>query len=171
MERTMKNSLVILLFLLLPLSNINAQTKSDLEKEGFKGRVKSARYEIAELLQLVGQTVQRYKLLKSVIIYDEKGNRIEELRYNSNGSLFERMVFTHDDKGNQTNTIYKADGTVDSKWVYNYDPSGRITKGSWYNADGTLRLKIVKTYDDKGEIIEDAMYNADGSQVQDIVLI
>jgi antitoxin component YwqK of YwqJK toxin-antitoxin module len=159
----MKNLLGVLLLSLLPCPAINAQTKTDLEIEGLKGPVKSIRFERAEFLQGASNPVEKWRFLESVTTYDEKGNRVEESRYNSDGSLFEKMVFTRDDKGNQTKTIFKANGTVDSKWVYAYDSHGRITNGAWYNSDGSLRLKIVKTYDVNGKLIEDAMYNADGS--------
>lgn len=157
----MKNLLGVLMLNLLSFSTIHAQIKTDLEIEGLKGPVKSVRFERAEILQ--GDNVERARWLVSVTTYDEKGNRLEELKYNANGALLKKMVFTRDDKGNQMKIIYKADGTIDSKWIYNYDSRGKMTNGTWYDPDGTLRLKIVKTYDANGKLIEDAMYNADGS--------
>jgi YD repeat-containing protein len=73
------------------------------------------------------------------------------------------MVFARDDQGNQITTIYRADGTLDSRWVYNYDAHGKLTCGTWSDPDGALRLKIVKIYNADGKLIEDAMYNPDGS--------
>jgi hypothetical protein len=158
-----KNLIGVTLSSLLLFSAINAQTKTDLEIEGLKGHVQSVRFERAELLQGVSKPVEKWRFLESVTTYDEQGYRIEELRYKSDCSLFEKMVFTRDDKGNQTKIVYKADGAVDSKWIYDYDSRGRMISGSWFNPDGSPRLKIVKTYDASGKLIEETMCNADGS--------
>ena len=152
-----------LLLGLLLVYIISAQIRTDKEVDGLKGEVKSVRLERTEIFQREGKPVEKARILQSVITYDEKGNKIEELRYNFNGSLAEKMVFARDDKGNQTKIIYKPDGTIDSKWVYNFDASGKMTGGAQYNSDGVLRLKMVRNFDARGKLIEGAMYAADGS--------
>lgn len=154
--------MAITLFLGFSL-NLSAQIRTDKETDGLKGRVKSVSLERATISRRDGQSAETTRILLSVTTYDEKGNRVEEVRYNSNGSLAEKTTFARDENGNQTTTRYKADGTMSAKWVSTFDASGKMTSGAQYAPDGSLRLKMVRKFDANGKLIEGAMYNADGS--------
>ncbi len=117
----MKTLLAVALFGLLFVYPASGQRKTDIEWGGWKGRVKSVRVEQHDIVQR-GPTVHPTKrFLDYVTSYDEKGYVIETLSYNYDGSLHSRSVFARDDEGNQLYTVYKADETIDSKWINRFD--------------------------------------------------
>lgn len=160
----MRTSPGLLLLLSLTLASfVNAQTLLDREMDGLKGKVKSVRVERASVLKRAGQLVEGARVLQSETTYDEKGNRLEEVRYSRNGAVEERVVSGRDENGNQTKTNYKPDGTIVSKWVYTYDAKGKMMGGAQYAADGTLQMKMVREYGADGKAISGAMYDANGA--------
>jgi antitoxin component YwqK of YwqJK toxin-antitoxin module len=159
----MKKLLGMMLFSLLSIQVMNAQARVEREIDGLRGAVKSARIERTEISQIEGRSVEKPRVLESLITYDEKGNKIEELRYDYKGSLAEKMVFSRDDKGRQVKISYKPDGKMESKWVFTFDDKGKLTGGTAYNPDGTVKLKMERIFDASGRLIEASMHNPDGS--------
>jgi hypothetical protein len=159
----MRNLLGMLLFSLSLACTASAQARVDRETDGLKGRVKSVRVERSKVRKRDGRTFEESKRLQSVATYDEKGNKLEEVGYNSDGAVTWKRVFARDDKGNRTETTYKADGTIDAKWVTTYDASGKMTGSAQYAADGSLRHKSVREFDANGKLITGAIYDANGS--------
>src|SRR3954447_16324418 len=94
----MKLSLVILIVATLLSPSILApkRTGPDSKFYGFKGPVKTVRVEIADIKSRDGKSVEERRRLISSTTYDEKGNMVEEIRYNLDGSVLDRQVFIHD---------------------------------------------------------------------------
>ena len=167
----MKKVLGVLLLSLSLASFTSAQTMTDRETDGLKGKVKSVRVESAHVSKRDGQAFESSRRLQSEATYDEKGNKLEEIRYNSRGAIEERVVSGRDEKGHPTKTQYKADGTIASKWVFNYDAKGKMTGGAQYAADGTLQLKMVREFDANGKFISGAMYDVNGALMNKTVSV
>ncbi|MBC7910110.1 MAG: hypothetical protein H7Y30_06400 [Pyrinomonadaceae bacterium] len=159
----MKKLFGALLFGILSIHQIGAQTITDREGQGLKGAVKSIRVERAEMVKKEDKLVERRRFLMSIFTYDEQGYRTEELSYNPDGALAGKSVISRDDKGIRTTIFYKADGTMRAKWVDSLDKDGRFQGGAHYDADGALESRSAYTYAADGKLIEAAMYNADGS--------
>lgn len=126
-------------------------------------------------------------LLSGEIIYNEDGNR-EEIEYNSDGSVMERMIV--DSSGNVINdtgynsnstefnqetevdsmgrrikrTWYRDDGSIEAYLEWKYDDDGSYVVTDWeYLEDGNLDYYVVEKCDANGNTIEETEYNADGS--------
>ena len=164
----MKKLFGVMSLILLLTHLTNAQAQLDREFDGLKGSVKTVRLERAEVSQRDGKAVESPRQLESVTTYDEKGNKTEALNYDYKG-ISRRSVFTRGENGNQIQTKFKPDGSVDSKWIQTYDARGRMSGGAQYNADGVLQRKSVSTYDPNGKFVDGAMYNADGSLINKTV--
>jgi len=92
--------------------------------------------------------------------YDEKGNIIRLTQYNADGSVY--MVWDYDENGNHIRTTsYRADGSVSSWYINDYDENGNRIHGTRYLSDGTV--DSVDDYDENGNLIRRTYYNADGS--------
>jgi antitoxin component YwqK of YwqJK toxin-antitoxin module len=170
----MKKIILLTLLAAVMTTGSSAQTapakKTDWEKDGLKGKVKSIREITYEAVEKFG------KLTKGEIFcdesgcfvyqrkYDTKGNKIEENRYYSNGSLDDKYTYKYDDKGNLTEeNRYKSNGSLDWKKTYKYDGKGNRTELNIYDSDGSLDREYTYKYDDKGNLIEENYYNSNGS--------
>lgn len=141
--------------------------KNDLQRMNLKGKVKSVR-------QIPYRAVEKFgEVQKGAVepfgdnmfwLFNEQGNKIEENRYKSDGSLNWKSTYKYDDKGNQIEeNSYKSNGSLDSKSTYKYDAKGNEIEKNVYNSDGSLDWKHTYKYDAKGNEIEENWYNSDGS--------
>lgn len=81
-------------------------------------------------------------------VYDEKGNQIEFLVYQEDGSLSSRIEKRYDEAGNETErSFYRGDGTLYSRCVSEYDETGRVLKRSDYGENEELESIYEYIYD------------------------
>jgi hypothetical protein len=86
---------------------------------------------------------------------DDKGNVIEQVNYQSDGTLGSRFLFKYDAKGNKTEEIfYSWNGTRMGKLLHTYDEAGRQLTATSYNEDDSVAWKSVSTYNTRGNQIE-----------------
>lgn len=86
---------------------------------------------------------------------DDKGNVIEQVNYQSDGTLGSRFSYRYDAKGNKLEEIfYGWDGSRTGKLLNTYDDAGHLLTATSYNEDDSISWKIVATYDTKGNKIE-----------------
>ena len=195
----MKKIILVILSVLCLVSCNQSEKKNDLTEENLKGKVKSITENTYEAVDKFGQIEKGDVLVDSSAvytddghfkIYNEKGNKIEENYYNSNGSLIYKNTYKYDKKGNiieeksyypDGSLIYKntykydekgnkiednsydSDGRLHSKYTYKYDEKGNKIEENWYNSDGRLHSKYTYKYDEKGNNIEENWYDSDGS--------
>jgi len=85
---------------------------------------------------------------KSVTTFDKKGNRLEMVSYNNDGSLKGRYSYTYNEKGMETGSFdYNADGSLDSKTtsIYEFDSVGnwiKKTSQTWESKEGKLEPSL-----------------------------
>lgn len=162
----MKKIILIILSVLCLVSCNQSEKKNDLTEENLKGKVKSIKETTYEAIEKFGQIekgdVSYYAY--AVTIYNEKGDRIEENHYNSDGSLDYKVTYKYDENGNKIEgNIYFSNGKLDKKVTYKYDEKGNIIELNGYNSDGSLLYKYTYKYDKKENIIEKNRYNSNGS--------
>ncbi len=145
--------------------------KTDWAKYNLKGKVKSFTNFSYEAIERFGKIEKGekidYDLGNFQIKYNDKGNIIEENRYNLDGSLDEKSTYQYkyDTKGNKIEkNEYNSDGSLSYKKVYKYDSKGNLIEGNDYYSNGKLDKNYK--YDTKGNIIEENNYIYDGSLVK-----
>lgn len=95
--------------------------------------------------------------------YDENGNRIEEVFYDSTGRLYYETTSKFDEKGNQIEYVFfNPRENWKNKETYEYDKKGNQIGGNYYDSSGRLTNKITYKYDEKGNQIEFRYCNSDG---------
>jgi hypothetical protein len=148
--------------------------KTDLEEAGLKGKVASVEettYDAVEKFGEISKGKRREGSSHSLHKYDEKGNCIEENKYNSDGRLDSKYIYRYDEKGNQTEmNSYNSDGSLDRKYTYRYDEKGNRTEMNRHNSEGNLEYKTTWKYNEKGNITEESGYNSDGSMMGKIAV-
>lgn len=106
---------------------------------------------------------------KTIIKYDERGNKLELLEYNSEGELNVRQLYEIDERDNMIELRFNASGTsLDSVLVnkFIYDENDNEIERHRYYPNGSLFIKRIYKYDDKGNCIEAKGYNAEGDIVE-----
>jgi len=101
---------------------------------------------------------------KNIIVFNEKGIKIEESQYDSDDSLEHKYTYAYDSKGNQVEmSSFNPDGSLKFKNTYKYDDKSNKTEENSYASNGTLNYKNIYKYDDKGNEIEEDDFKSDGS--------
>ena len=107
-------------------------------------------------------------------VYDAFGNMISDTDYFADGNKYYWFDFEYDAKGLMTKKIYNFHVNVNngnpfgnnyssSKYIYEYDENGRLTKESHYDSYDKLDDWSEKVYDLAGNVIKDSYYDGDGS--------
>lgn len=100
-----------------------------------------------------------------VLTYDKQGNLIEKKEYESDSRLQGRYVFTYDKDRNKTSEthFYRDNRSMrSSKTVFLYDANGRITEKAIY-FNGVLNGRTTNKYDSKGNRTEVVELEPNGS--------
>ena len=160
----MKKIILVILSVLCLVSCNQSEKKNDLTEENLKGKVKSIKETLYEAVDKFGQIEKGDVLNNYFNIYNEKGNKIEENRYDSDGSLYFKDTYKYDEKGNKIEeNRYNSDGSLYSKTTYKYDEKGNMIEDNFYDSDdGSFIYKNTYKYDEKGNKIEEYHYDEDG---------
>ncbi len=103
--------------------------------------------------------------LKTKFTYDENGDPVAETQYNSDGSVWWKYIYKYDARGNQIQSNGFEKGEIEQKdaWIYKYDDKGNQIEVSTYNTEEGLRIEHTYTYNENGIMMEDNNWNADGT--------
>ena len=154
----MEKIILVILSVLCLVSCNQSEKKNDLTEENLKGKVKSITENTYEAVDKFGQIEKGDILVDSSAvytddghfkIYNEKGNKIEENYYNSNGRLYSKTTYKYDEKGNNIEkNNYDSNGRLDSKHTYEYDKNNNWTQRIEYKNTIPHRIteRIIEYY-------------------------
>ncbi|HJQ69122.1 MAG TPA: energy transducer TonB [Blastocatellia bacterium] len=150
------------------------QKKSDRERARLVGNVRSVRLERASLRDEGGKLVEGKRSV-TVTRYDEKGY-ITELLYISDGEIAGRDVYTYDQDGNFTKTMYTTGRPhalipqpIDTsrpkvfKVKVKHDPEGNLIEEATYDGKGKLLGIEQRKYDQQNNKVEVIQKAPDGT--------
>lgn len=185
----MKKTITLFISILFMIGcNTNkSKIETDLEKQGFKGKVKSIKSTTYKAMEKFGEIQKGEEVDKLLSIFNEMGNFneriyskngkidskqtyiynnqrniIDKKEYDSDGNLKLQTTYDYDEKGNkiEENTFGRFET---KKTTYKYDDKGREVESlitfSFQGIDGSVELRITKEYDQKGNVIEEKNYN------------
>ena len=183
----MRAIILLFLFNLWLIECENPKKKSDLEKLGFKGKVKSVEtiyyYAVEKSGKITkGDTSTKAFYLfnkqgnlqekltdfyygsqyKTKYVYDSQNNLIQNYIYDSYGDLDKKIIYKNDNKGNKIEElIYDENDSLIKKYTYVYDLRGNLKKEFEYNPQG-LKSKKTYKYDLKGNLKKEKFYRSNG---------
>lgn len=103
-------------------------------------------------------------LYQGIIAFDTRQNKVSEHVYKSDGRLDWRCVYEYDKYYNRIKSVrYSGDGSVDWQDEYKYDAKRRKIASMRYTADGILNWRFVYQYDKNGREVATIRYGGDGS--------
>lgn len=86
-------------------------------------------------------------LSKTINLYDQNNNLIEQDCYDSNNNLLWKTVITYKDNLKVDSSEYGKYGTLRGKVIYTYDENQKLTEETGYDEDGALVWKTINRYD------------------------
>ena len=162
-------------------SQATHQQKSDRDKAGLRGAVKTVRTEML-YFDKDGRPREEGRHLNHFTAYNEDGNTLEDEPFYAYGKAsYGKRIFKYDSTGRKVEDVHQLG--LSTKTVTNYDEQGRISKiteGIWIetffydaedrvkevhraNSDGQLFHKRVHTYPLNGRIDEESIYDPEGN--------
>lgn len=177
----MKRVSVILIVFVFILLGCEKSVKNDLKENGLNGNVKSIRIKYGRAVEKFGEIVidENDRYSNDIdILYNKLGKKIEEISYDTDGSIYGRVTYEFNKKWNILKINYhKKDGSTEVEEPYKYDEDGNLVDegGDNYKYDkmgnriesseylnGKVNEKIKFKYDEKGRILERDHYNYSG---------
>lgn len=95
----------------------------------------------------------------NVNVYDDNGNKTEEVRHDENGNVSDKFSYEYDREGRPC--VYKhlrANGDLVFKRVYAYDNVGNLISETGFNEKEEEMSKKVSVYSPKGQLMETDHY-------------
>lgn len=137
--------------------------KTDRERQGLIGPVKSVRVETAEFENSDGQIVEK-PWLSDTTTFNQDGWIIEQVSRNPDGSEW-RTVNDYSDAGRLHATRgYDASGLPNSEVRYIYDDELRLVSEQHHNLDGTVTTPTTYAYDQGRKVkIEDFDFSSESN--------
>ena len=143
--------------------------RTDRERDGLKGPVKTVRIRQATILSENGKQSESPLLLTHVVNYDQSGNRTELALYDSSGTLTRRIVYEYDSATKRRSALitYNAQNVMVRKVVDTYWDNGLKIDSTiqTFNDDGTLFKKTQIRFNTLGELVEVTEHGGDGSLI------
>ena len=142
----------------------NKKEKSDLEKEGLNGEVKSVRQIIYDAVLEDGKIVKGYVrdsgLDNYERVYDANGNKIKETLFYEDGEVQETNTFTYN-SFNQVieSTNYDGAGRLRTKTSFGYNENQKLIKIYEVGSDGNQNTSTVFNYNEDGKKSEELVYD------------
>jgi len=164
MKYQIKEIVLLFIFSILAMAQMFAQnSKTDWEKDGLNGKVKSWEKTMYEAVDKYGEIVKEENLNGNLKKYDYNGNLIESASF-SRGKISSSAHYKYDDKGILIEKIrYRSDGSLYDKDSYKYDDQENCIEIITYEYSEGLSYKRSFKYDDKGNTVEQYHYYSDGS--------
>lgn len=137
--------------------------ENDLLEKGLNGEVKMISELNYKAIEKFGSPVKENLDTKWTYTFDEKGNEIEQNKFNKSEELVKKTASNYDKNGNLIDKIeYKANGDLKRKYTYKHDVNENIIEVNEYNANNKLSLKDIYNYDEEGNEIEHYVYWSNG---------
>jgi hypothetical protein len=122
--------------------------KNDLRKLNLNGNIKSIREFSYKAIEKLGDIQKGKAGFFYYNFFSNKGNKIEDNSYISDGSLIKKFTYKYDDKGNRIeNSRFTSDGNIEKKYTYKYEDMGNAIEENCYTSDGILLSKYTYKYE------------------------
>ncbi|MGH9971588.1 MAG: hypothetical protein ACREBG_27845 [Pyrinomonadaceae bacterium] len=154
----MSRVVAVLTLSLLLTTTVSSQRKTDLEREGLTGPVRTVSAESSEILYLEGQEHNARTKKLDALTFDPQARLIERTIYDDYGFLVGKEEYAHDVAGHLIRTeLHDTRGRPQEKRVFSYR-NDRLEETITYDEKGVANLREVYVYDQKGRRKEEVYY-------------
>ena len=161
----MKFNLIAILFFLSIISSCSKKDKTDVEKLGLKGSVKSISEVVFAPKWMFGKLEKGKRLgVAREITFNIDGNKIKEEFSIINSTFYRKDIYSYDSNNKKTKVkVYNSTGKLHSTYMYKYDSIGREAICDKYNKDGVWISRYIPKYNAEGHKVEYTKFRSDGS--------
>lgn len=137
--------------LLLVVSGCAPKVLTDVQKDGFRGRVKSVETHIAKITNNPHALAEGQRTLLTITTYDDNGLKLQAGVYWVDKTPIGDVFDVVDAQGRRINVMsYYANASLDAKLLTVYDATGKETEELAFGADGGICSRTVYAYPDGG---------------------
>jgi YD repeat-containing protein len=135
--------------------------RTDRDKHGLKGPVKSVHVETARLEERDGRITEK-PWVRHTVTFDQEGRLIEQVNRNPDGSEW-RTVNDYSDSGQLlARKVYDPSSVPSGEWMYVYDVEGRLVAEQYTAQDGRVTTPTTYAYDGDGRKVKTQEYDLSG---------
>lgn len=152
----MLRKISILLSIFLCVVSVKTQGKSDREKSGLIGYVKSVASETAEIIFKNGKPIEKSRELDSIETFDISGKQITYYAYTNNREVLYGDTKIYDSQGRliEKRTEHSKFTNLCDKKTYVYETNGKLLEELCHLIDKGIVGKTVYRYDLSGNLFE-----------------
>ncbi len=154
-------TLIVSIFLILITSSMS-MVEDKKNEWNLKGRVKTVITYVYSGTEKFGESQKGILEYKNIEKFDVAGNIKEVFYYGSNGDLSSTSLYIYDNNRIIEVNSYLIDGSLNGKMIYTYDEKGNNTEKTNYNSDGSLIFKFTYNYNSKKYKTEENRFDSDG---------
>ena len=163
----MRKLCALLVLCLLSTTPIFSQTKTDKDRDGLVGAVKSVKAHLIEFVRLGNGIAEEKRRPWHFTTYNIEGNISAKTTYDQNGAILEKLVHTYDADGRSTGyeeyaAMLDKTLTVPRHHVYKLNEEGRRVEYIVFESNGSVGQRFVYKYDARGNLIEEQWYTHTG---------
>ena len=153
----------LLVLCLLSITPVVSQTKTDKDRDGLFGPVKSVEAFLVDFVSRDNGTVEEKTRPWHTTTFNTDGNISERSSYDQNGTITARYVHTYDAKGRSTGyeeyaALLDKTLTIPRRHVYTLNGDGRRIEYIVFESNGSVGTRFVYKYDTRGKRIEEQWY-------------
>lgn len=158
----MKSFCALLVLCLLSITPVS-QTKTDKERDGLVGPVKTVEASLINFVRTDDGTVEEKSRPWFTTTYNTDGNISERASYDQAGAISARYVHTYDANGRSTGyeeyaALLDKTLTIPRRHVYKLNDEDRRVEYIVFESNGKVATRFVYKYDAKGNLIEEQWY-------------
>lgn len=168
----MRLTKLLMIFILYPLAlcSLGGIMKSDRDKDGLRGRVRTISTKTVKLSIKDGKLIEESWLLPHVDSFDKHRRKAERVLYNHDGSVRCRDFFSYDPNGNPAKwSRFDATGALISETAYSREPDNERVVEDSYDGNRALIERSVRSYDKKDDQTTVVIYDGQGRLVSKTV--
>jgi hypothetical protein len=94
-------------------------------------------------------------------VYDNLGNMVEKETWFAQENTYEKTVFIYNDKGEKVEEVHMFDNEPYEHLIFKYDDKANVVEESKYDEEGNLLEKQLNEYDNKGNVILQQLFEGE----------
>lgn len=152
----------ILFFLWVFLVSIGTYGRNnDLKKNGLYGKVRTVKEITCQPALIDGQIADGRRVQWYQNTFNLLGNKSEDIKFKADSSVDKRYNYIYDETGRRIEMqLFSSDNVLITKIIYTYTPDGFLSSDQSYDINGNADKKIEYHFDDKGYVTLETIYNS-----------
>ena len=156
---------ILSVILISGCSSVENRKKTGWDISGLQGKVKSTKEVVYKAMDKFGEITKTDETTEIYTLFNEIGNKMEWTTFKPDGSIETKWLYEYDNNGKLLNENCYCPDSLFTKSVHQYDEKSNDIQNATYLSNGDLIFKFIFKYDNNGYKIEGNSYGADGKHI------